>query len=54
MLTLAVVDDLGTILVIAVFFTDDLSFGWLGACGRVRTGHRRGQRGGCAQHRRAT
>ncbi len=31
MLTLAVVDDLGTILVIAVFFTDDLSFWWLGA-----------------------
>ena len=29
MLTLAVVDDLGTILVIAVFFTDDLSFWWL-------------------------
>ncbi len=31
MLTLAVVDDLGTILVIAVFFTDDLSLWWLGA-----------------------
>ena len=31
MLTLAVVDDLGTILVIAVFFTDELSFWWLGA-----------------------
>lgn len=30
MLTLAVVDDLGTILVIAVFFTDDLSWWWLG------------------------
>lgn len=30
MLTLAVVDDLATILVIAVFFTDDLSLGWLG------------------------
>ncbi len=29
MLTLAVVDDLGTILVIAVFFTDDLSLWWL-------------------------
>ncbi len=31
MLTLAVVDDLGTILVIAVFFTDDLALWWLGA-----------------------
>ncbi len=31
MLTLAVVDDLGTILVIAVFFTDDLSLWWLAA-----------------------
>ncbi len=31
MLTLAVVDDLATIIVIAVFFTDDLSFAWLGA-----------------------
>ncbi len=31
MLTLAVVDDLGTIIVIAVFFTDDLSLWWLGA-----------------------
>lgn len=31
MLTLAVVDDLATIVVIAVFFTDDLSLGWLGA-----------------------
>ncbi|MEO9138657.1 MAG: Na+/H+ antiporter NhaA, partial [Jatrophihabitans sp.] len=30
-LTLAVVDDLATIVVIAVFFTEDLSFGWLGA-----------------------
>jgi NhaA family Na+:H+ antiporter len=31
MLTLAVVDDLGTILVIAVFFAQDLSLAWLGA-----------------------
>lgn len=31
LLTLAVVDDLGTILVIAIFFTDDLSAWWLGA-----------------------
>jgi NhaA family Na+:H+ antiporter len=30
LLTLAVVDDLGTILVIAVFFTTDLSLAWLG------------------------
>ena len=29
MLTLAVVDDLATIVVIAVFFTDDLSVGWM-------------------------
>ena len=31
LLALAIVDDLGGILVIAVFFTDDLSFGYLGA-----------------------
>jgi NhaA family Na+:H+ antiporter len=30
MLTLAVVDDIGTIAVIAVFFSDDLSLAWLG------------------------
>jgi NhaA family Na+:H+ antiporter len=30
LLTLAIVDDIGAILVIAVFYTDDLSFGWLG------------------------
>src|SRR5699024_6568660 len=29
MLTLAIVDDLGAITVIAVFYTDDLSLGWL-------------------------
>jgi Na+:H+ antiporter, NhaA family len=31
LLTLAVVDDIGTIVVIAVFFTSDLSLAWLGA-----------------------
>ena len=31
MLTLAVVDDLGTIVVIAIFFAQDLSLAWLGA-----------------------
>lgn len=31
LLTLAVVDDLLAIIIIAIFFTDDLSFGWLGA-----------------------
>lgn len=30
LLTLAIVDDIGAILVIAVFYTDDLAFGWLG------------------------
>jgi Na+:H+ antiporter, NhaA family len=30
LLTLAIVDDIGAILVIAVFYTDDLSFTWLG------------------------
>lgn len=30
LLTLAIVDDIGAILVIAVFYTSDLSFGWLG------------------------
>ena len=30
LLTLAIADDLGAILVIAIFYTDDLSFGWLG------------------------
>jgi NhaA family Na+:H+ antiporter len=30
MLTLAIVDDIGAILVIAVFYTDELFFGWLG------------------------
>ena len=29
LLTLAIVDDIGAILVIAVFYTDDLSLGWL-------------------------
>lgn len=31
LLTLAIVDDIGAILVIAVFYTDDLALGWLGA-----------------------
>ncbi|WP_051486011.1 Na+/H+ antiporter NhaA [Nocardioides sp. J54] len=31
LLTLAIVDDIGAILVIAVFYTDDLSLAWLGA-----------------------
>jgi NhaA family Na+:H+ antiporter len=30
LLTLAIVDDLGAIVVIAIFYTADLSFGWLG------------------------
>ena len=30
LLTLAIADDLGAIMVIAIFYTDDLSFGWLG------------------------
>ncbi|NHA00882.1 Na+/H+ antiporter NhaA [Nocardioides sp. W3-2-3] len=30
LLTLAIVDDIGAILVIAVFYTDELSLGWLG------------------------
>ncbi len=31
MLTLAIVDDIGAILVIAIFYTDSVSFGWLAA-----------------------
>ena len=31
LLTLAIVDDIGAILVIAVFYTSSLNFGWLGA-----------------------
>jgi Na+:H+ antiporter, NhaA family len=38
LLTLAVVDDLGTITVIAVFFSDDLSLAWLGAAAVVAVG----------------
>jgi NhaA family Na+:H+ antiporter len=38
MLTLAVVDDLGTILVIAVFFSEDLSLAWLGGAVGVALG----------------
>ena len=30
LLTLAIADDIGAIVVIALFYTDDLSFGWLG------------------------
>ena len=29
LLTLAIADDIGAIVVIAIFYTDDLSFGWL-------------------------
>ena len=35
LLTLAIVDDLGAIAVIAVFYTDDLSMGWLAAAGAI-------------------
>lgn len=35
LLTLAIVDDLGAIAVIAVFYTDDLSLGWLGGAAAV-------------------
>ncbi|SDE49686.1 Na+/H+ antiporter NhaA [Glycomyces harbinensis] len=35
LLTLAIVDDLGAIAVIAVFYTDDLSMPWLGAAGAI-------------------
>jgi Na+:H+ antiporter, NhaA family len=31
LLTLAIADDIGAIVVIAIFYTDDLSFGWLAA-----------------------
>ena len=33
LLTLAVVDDIGAIVVIAIFYTSDLSFGWLAVAG---------------------
>jgi Na+:H+ antiporter, NhaA family len=33
LLTLAIVDDLGAITVIAIFYTDQISFGWLAAAG---------------------
>ncbi len=33
LLTLAIADDIGAIVVIAIFYTDDLSFGWLGISG---------------------
>ncbi len=46
MLTLAVVDDLGTILVIAVFFTDDLSLWWLCAAMVLLLGIVLGRRAG--------
>ena len=38
LLTLAVVDDLGTITVIALFFSDDLSLAWLGGAAVVAVG----------------
>ena len=44
LLTLAIVDDLGAILVIALFYTDQLAFGWLGvalaACAGAHLLHR--------------
>ena len=49
MLTLAVVDDLGTILVIAVFFTDDLSLWWLCAAMILLLVVVLGRRGRCPQ-----
>ncbi|MFC3490937.1 Na+/H+ antiporter NhaA [Glycomyces rhizosphaerae] len=36
LLTLAIVDDLGAIAVIAVFYTEEVSLGWLTAAGRDR------------------
>ena len=33
LLTLAIVDDIGAILVIAIFYTSDISLGWLGLGG---------------------
>jgi Na+:H+ antiporter, NhaA family len=33
LLTLAIADDIGAIVVIAIFYTDDLSFGWLAIAG---------------------
>jgi NhaA family Na+:H+ antiporter len=35
LLALAIVDDLGAIVVIALFYTEDLSFAWLGAAGAM-------------------
>ncbi|MDN3240694.1 Na+/H+ antiporter NhaA [Glycomyces tritici] len=35
LLTLAIVDDLGAIAVIAIFYTDDVSMAWLGAAGAL-------------------
>ncbi|MCC7257754.1 MAG: Na+/H+ antiporter NhaA [Gammaproteobacteria bacterium] len=35
LVALAIVDDLGAVLVIAVFYTDDLAFAWLAAAGAV-------------------
>ena len=39
LLTLAIVDDLATIAIIALFYTQDLSFAWLGAAAAVSYTH---------------
>ncbi len=38
LLTLAIADDIGAIIVIAIFYTDDLSFGWLAIAGVTLVG----------------
>ena len=38
LLTLAIVDDIGAILVIALFYTDDLAVGWLAVAAGVAGG----------------
>ena len=36
LVALAIVDDLGAVLVIAIFYTEDLVIGWLASAGGVR------------------